>query len=559
MPFDLSTAQPAQPQSSGGFDLSTAQPIQQQEQPQTLLERFKANQQARQTESLKQTLADESWLGRNLAGIGSAAAKTYYGGKQLLQGGTLSPEDQSAVKDWSTIESAAPVGAIAGNMGMLALPGTALSKIPLAAGVGKAILAPATALQAAGVGAGYSALQPTEQQGIEGLKQRGIEALKGGAAGVAGYGLAKGAGKILNPTVSPAVQLLQNEGIPTTFGQTLGGRTRVTEGKLTSTPILGDLIASQQGKGIDALNVAAYNRALSPIGEKSSGKVGFEGVEEVHKKLSEKYADIAGKMHFNPDGQFGADLSKIRTMVDELPPESASMYDKMLNRIVASRATPQGTMSGETLKSVESEITKEVSSLRSGAPSYAEKKIADALEAAQSAMRENLARQNPKWAEELKNVNQGWANYAIIRDAASTATGRKGGAFTPANLASAVSSNAKKQGGMAAGKGIISEGKATMQDLSSAAENVLAPAYPDSGTAGRILPWAAGMAGAGGSVATGTAAPLAALGGLAMTPYLSNKLTNAILTKRPELLRAAGNKLSELAPYGALAGTAAAQ
>ena len=210
MPFDLSTAQPAQPQSSGGFDLSTAQPIQQQEQPKTLLERFKANQQARQTESLKQTLADESWLGRNLAGIGSAAAKTYYGGKQLLQGGTLSPEDQSAVKDWSTIESAAPVGAIAGNVGMLALPGAALSKVPLAAGVGKAILTPATALQAAGVGAGYSALQPTEQQGIEGLKQRGIEALKGGAAGVAGYGLAKGAGRLLSPknTVTPVSGIL---------------------------------------------------------------------------------------------------------------------------------------------------------------------------------------------------------------------------------------------------------------------------------------------------------------------------------------------------------------
>jgi len=557
MSFDLSTARPVEaPQASGGFDLSTAQPVQQT--PQTLLERFKANRAA-QDEALKQTLAEESWLGRQAAGMGSAVAKTYYGGKQLLQGGTLSPEDQQAVRDWSTIEQSAPVGSIAGNVGMLALPGAALAKIPKAAGVGAAILAPKTALQAAGVGAGYSALQPTETQGVAGLQDRGLEALKGGAAGAAGYGVAKGIGRMLSPKTNPEVQLLQDEGIPTTLGQTLGGRTRVSESKLTSTPILGDLIASQQGKGIDALNVAAYNRALSPIGEKSSGKVGFEGVEEVHKKLSDRYAELASKMNFKPDGQFSADLTKIRSMVDELPEESAKMYDKMLNRIVANRATPQGNMSGETLKSVESEITKEVSSLRSGAPSYAEKKIADALEAAQAAMRENLARQNPKWAEELKNVNQGWANYAIIRDAASTATGRKGGAFTPANLASAVSSNAKKQGGMAAGKGRISEGRATMQDLSSAAENVLAPAYPDSGTAGRVLPWAAGLAGAGGGVAAGAGVPLAVMGGLAMTPYLSNKVTNAILTKRPELLRSAGNKLAELAPYGALAGIGAAQ
>lgn len=51
MAFDLSTAKPVeQPQVSGGFDLSTAQPVQAHpEQPQTLLERFKANQEKRRS------------------------------------------------------------------------------------------------------------------------------------------------------------------------------------------------------------------------------------------------------------------------------------------------------------------------------------------------------------------------------------------------------------------------------------------------------------------------------------------------------------------------------
>src|SRR3989304_2979554 len=83
-----------------------------------------AEQQPRDSQAeLRSTLQEEDWLGRNLAGIGSAAAKIYYGGKQLLSGGTLSPEDQQSVKDWTTIEQEAPVGSIAGNIGMMALPG----------------------------------------------------------------------------------------------------------------------------------------------------------------------------------------------------------------------------------------------------------------------------------------------------------------------------------------------------------------------------------------------------------------------------------------------------
>lgn len=519
--------------------------------------------------ALKETLGETSWAGRNLAGAGSAAAKTYYGAKQLLKGGTLSPEDQQAVKDWSTIEQEAPVGAVAGNIGMMVAPGMGLSKVPLIAGTGRAILNPATVAKSAAVGAGYTGIQPTSEQGAEGLQQRGIETAKGAAFGAAGYGAAKGLGRVLspalaNPNVSDdyirQVQLLQNEGIPTTVGQKMGGASRVTESKLTSTPAVGDLIGWRQSQGIDKLNIAAYNRALSPIGEKSSGKIGFDGVEEVHTKLSNAYQKLAGEMNFKPDQTFGSDLKTIRTMVDELPDQYAGLYDKLVNRIVTSRATPQGNMSGETLKNVESSLGKEISLLRSKG-GYEHQKIADALEATQQSIRENLARQNPVWANKLQKVNEGWSNYAIIRDAASTATGRKGGAFTPANLASAVSANAKRQAGQTVGKARISEGRANMQDLSSAAENVLAPAYPDSGTAGRTLPWLGALAAGGTGMATGTAPIMAGAAGIASLPYLpvGSQLANLLMSKRPELLRQAGGRLSDLAPYAGLAAIGASQ
>ena len=98
-----------------------------------------------------------------------------------------------------------------------------------------------------------------------------------------------------------------------------------------------------------------------------------------------------------------------------------------------------------------------------------------------------------------------------------------------------------------------------MQDLSSAAENRLAPAYPDSGTAGRIWPSIGAGVAAGGAGATAGLIPLAGLAALGSTPYLSSNLTRKILTSRPELLRQAGGRLSELAPYAGLIGVGASQ
>jgi hypothetical protein len=178
------------------LDRVAAQSTQQAEparQP-TLLERFKEKQNAGLTDTLKEA----SWLDRNLAGAGSAAAKTYYGVKQLVKGGTLSPEDQQSVKDWNQIEQSAPVGAIAGNVGMMVAPGIGLAGTAgKTAAIGNALLNPNTLGKAAAVGAGYMGVQPTETQGVEGLKDRGIEAAKGAALGAVGQQIGSRAGSYL--------------------------------------------------------------------------------------------------------------------------------------------------------------------------------------------------------------------------------------------------------------------------------------------------------------------------------------------------------------------------
>ena len=121
------------------------------------------------------------------------------------------------------------------------------------------------------------------------------------------------------------------------------------------------------------------------------------------------------------------------------------------------------------------------------------------------AVRENLARSNPDYAQQLSNINKAFANYAIIREAGSKAnTAEK---FTPAQLAAAV-----KKSDQSAGKGATATGKAMMQDLTDAGVLVLPNTLPDSGTAVRMM--AANMK----DWLLGTAATIPyALGGKAIT------------------------------------------
>ena len=520
------------------------------------------NEQAALERTLMQ---DANPLERQAYGALSAPMLAGYGAKQFVTGGTLSPEDQNAVKNWHVVEKVAPLGAVAGNVGMMALPAQLLSKsaylatkAPALVRLGETMLNPSSVKASVGMGAGLSAIQPTEQQGVEGMKQRGINTLEGGIAGLAGYGVAAAGGRILNPQTSEDVKLLTKEGIPVTVPQRIGGQVRQMESKLTSVPLVGDVISHRQNQAIDALNVAAYNRALAPIKEKASGKIGWEGVEEVHTKLSNKYEKLVEKMDFKPDQQFADDINKIASMVDTMPQDYVDEYSNILSHIVFSRATPQGTMNGASLKAMESDLTKKISHIRQHPQSWRDIDIANALDEVKSSIHKNLSRQNPRWENALTAVNKGWANYVIIRDAASMASGSRGMAFTPAQLSQAVVANAKKNAGQAAGKGKVSEGKALMQDLSGAANRVLAQAYNDSGTAGRVMMGTAALGGGHFYVpAVVNPYSLSALG-IAMSPYISKNAPKYLMQNRPAAVRAVGQGLSDLSGAGAMVGAAGA-
>ena len=236
---------------------------------------------------------------RALVGAGSAAAKTYYGGKQLLQGGTLSPEEQQQVRDWSTIEREAPAGAVAGNIGMMAaLPSSTLPRLMAS-------------------GAGYMAAQPTEAQGMEGLQQRGIEAAKGTGLGLLGYGGAKLLGRVLNPSVEVVPERVTRI-IP-------GSRNRLAK------------LAAEETQSADELaRMELLKRLPVPITEK----------DVIRSQITRKYPQQEAERLVAGQPIIGSDLAA----------RLASGQEKMLQNIDALAAktgakAPSQEVAGETVRS----------------------------------------------------------------------------------------------------------------------------------------------------------------------------------------------------------------
>jgi len=320
---------------------------------------------------------------------------------------------------------------------------------------------------------------------IYGDATRGEQAGLGALGGVVAAPFTGGAARVIRPKVDPNVALLRKEGITPTIGQSMGGAWKTAEDKATSFPILGDAIGSARKKGMDEFQQAAYARAVNPIGGTVPKDVGFEGMQAVHQQLSNAYENLLPNLSFKPDPVFAQETRTLRNNLAFVGKKEQKLFDDIVNRMGA-RATPQGNMSGETFKNVESSIGQEITDLMKDG-GYEKTKVADALKQYRELMRQGLERSNPMYAPSLQKINQGWANYAILREAASGAQAAKNeGIFTPAQLAAGVAKGAKRQG-QAVGKGKLSEGRALMQDLANAGQQILPSKYPDSGTAGRLM------------------------------------------------------------------------
>lgn len=357
--------------------------------------------------------------------------------------------------------------------------------------VGEGVTALDRARRAGQIGAGYGALYGAgSAEG--GLDERAAGAALGAGLGAAGGAVAQGGMERLarvaanaraNP--SPARQL-SREGVSLTPGQ-----------MLEATPVVGDAIRkledsvtgvlpfvqSARNRGVESFNQAAYNRALSPIGETlpKNVKPGHESVDFIQRKLGEAYDEVLPRVSAQIDQPLYDDIAGILERASgEMEPERVRQLAQVLQgRVFRNVDQADGTITGQQFKAIESELGSLARQrLNAQDPSIAA--FGNAVSDIQGALRDMIARQNPAQAPRIQDINRGYANLTRIERAAGTsAADGRGGVFLPGEFSTAV-----RQG---ATRSQLGRGDALMQDLATAGRQVLPNTIGDSGTVSRAV------------------------------------------------------------------------
>lgn len=410
------------------------------------------------------------------------------------------------------------------------------SKLPVAA----------TMLGKVGVGsiggAASSALNPVTEGDFWGEKAKQVG--MGAAFGAAVPAVTGAVSRVISPNASTNAQLnlLKAEGVNPTIGQTLGGWANRLEEKAQSIPIMGDAIAAARQSSTADLNRAAFNRALEPIGQKLpiNVKLGGDAVEYTYKQLGEAYDNLLPKLTTQSDQAFESSLQSLKGMVQQsaLDPKYVAGFEKALQQRVLDKFQGQSSMTGKTLKDTQSYLTNEIKRYGQSQDPDA-RLIGDAFKEVGDQLKQLVERSNPQYAQELKAINTGYANFKRVQKAAGY-LGADDGVFTAAQLQGAI-----KAADRSKDKARFAEGNAFMQDLSAAGKSVLSNKVPNSGTVDRALLAGGGLA--GGFV--NPAIPMGLLGGAAIyTPQLQSMLRGAV-SSRPQGAKAVADTFEKAAPF----------
>ncbi|VVE00812.1 hypothetical protein PIN31115_02093 [Pandoraea iniqua] len=379
-------------------------------------------------------------------------------------------------------------------------------------------------------------VSPDNSFGSQKAAQIGLGALTGGIVAPAMNALGRG----IIGAGEAAQQRLAQAGVNMTPGQILGGGFARTEDKLTSVPVLGDLIKNAQQRATQSFNRATYNEVLAPIGQTYTGPVGNEGVQAVQQTIGRAYDGALSRMTFRAtDPGFQSDITNLASLAQNLPAAQQQTFTNVLRTQIFGKLGPQGQMDGPTLQGAQSELRR-IARGYAADPSFDNRQLGQAISEISNAIDNSLPRYNTSTSvQQLQNANAAYANFVRLRTAAaSQGAMNNGGIFTGAQLNNAVRANDRS-----VGKGAVATGNALMQDLSSAGQQVLGSKYPDSGTAGRSMLGLAAGALAGHALLPGAVMVPATVGGAAAAlPYTAagQRLVQALLMNRPAGAQAVG-------------------
>jgi hypothetical protein len=363
------------------------------------------------------------------------------------------------------------------------------------------------AARGATLAAGQSALYSA---GDRGTVQERLSRANAAATDPMTLALGAGAGVLATPPGMPkpkppsAAQTLRQVGVTVTPAQASGPAFKAVEDQAKRLPIVGPAITGLQNRQIDQLNRAVGLKALEPIGEgvPKAVKPGFDMVQYVDDRLGSVYEDAARMTpQVTVDPQLSQDLQAITARTVDLPDSEASQFVKSLNDRLGRLSS--GQASGEMVKTIHGELGK----LQAEAARQGKSTLSEMFGDTRRAVLGLIERANPQAGDLIRSADEGWSVYSMMNDAAAAATA-SGGIFTPGQFNTQVRRAAKGMGSNMAGKGM-----GPLQDLATAASEIIPDTYGNPGTANAIGLGAGGvglLTAPGPTVAAGAALTTAA-------------------------------------------------
>lgn len=281
-----------------------------------------------------------------------------------------------------------------------------------------------------------------------------------------------------DPEHSAAVDRLEAEGVRPAAHQRAGGVPQRIAESAKANPYTGPGIRAAERTANDSFNRALYNKVLRPIGEAvtDTAPVGRDGVGLVEKRLSDGYETLLPQIKIDVGPEFNSKLNAIGREAKKLPPEMQKQFKAIVDQEVRSHFGTGDVVDGKTFKATESELSRWTRGLR-GSQDHNAREMAGMLDDVNGLIRDQAEMSaGPKLRGQLRGLNQSWAMFTRLQDAAARRQGGLG-YITPGDLLAAV-----KKGDKSVRKGAFARGDALLQSFAEDADKVLSPRHGTSHT-----------------------------------------------------------------------------
>lgn len=285
--------------------------------------------------------------------------------------------------------------------------------------------------QAIGGGALYGAGTAKE------IKDVPLSATTGGLVGM-------GATALVPAVTEPARRAIK-KGLSLSAGEKYGGIIGALES--VGTGLIRDRFGMLPKASLteESLAPALYGSVLKDLGKKlPTGADARKAFDITDKAFKDLYEDTLKDVSVKIDSGFQRDVSQIvRDYGEEMTPADMKKFERLVESFV--KKSDDGFVSGESLKSIQTDINKRVRTL--GEVTGEKKAYVEAIKDLDEAMMESFARADSPKSESLKTLNKAYAKYKPLEFASFKAGTTQAGAFSPTKLDAELKRQANRRAG----------------------------------------------------------------------------------------------------------------